>query len=77
MFTERRLCARCWGPWDFRRGLLGEDLLVANTDFEYMTEYPRGESYRGRTLGLKAWWEPKTSLWGQRMSPRPPQLGVF
>lgn len=55
------------GPWDSKRGqplLFGEDLLVANTDTDYITNL----------LWVKAWLKPSTGVWGQRMSspPTPP-----
>lgn len=49
-FIESLLCARHWGAWGRRVGtspcLLGEDLLVAHTDLEYVTTQSCQESHR-------------------------------
>lgn len=80
-FIESLLCAGRWGPWGRRVGtsphLLGEDLLGANTDREYVATQSRQERTGEGFLRVGARLEAQDLPLGSENSSSPPDRCVM
>lgn len=76
--SETLLCAGLWGAWGRTVGtspcLLEEDLLVANTDLDYVTTVSCQESSRRGSVGGSADQSPKLAFSVREYHPSPNPL---